>query len=267
MRNTMTKTAGGRTLRLVKTTEYQPRRRSGAFWWVTLSIILLVIACLLGLYMYIESHYTVTTVYVEGNVHYTNEEIQDMVMSGRMGDNSLFLSLKYRDRDIDDVPFVQTMDVNILSPDTIRINVYEKALAGYVEYLGKYVYFDKDGIVVESSDSKTDGIPQVTGLQFGYVLLHEKLPVENSEIFDEILNITQLMTKYNVSADKIYFDNNENITLYFDGIRVRVGTDEGLDEKIMRLQAILPQLSGKRGVIEMENFSEDSKNFTLSPDK
>ena len=270
----------GRKLRLVRKNEYpvaEPKRRENvqkkyrrhgsASRWIVLSLVLLVIACLLGLYLYIESHYTVTTVYVEGNVHYTNEEIMDMVMGGHFGNNSLFLSLKYRGKEIEGVPFVQTMDVEILSPDTIRINVYEKALAGYVEYLGKYMYFDKDGIIVESSDAKTTGIPQVTGLQFGYVLLHEKLPVENEAVFNKILNITQLLTKYGVPADKIYFDEDYDMTLYFEKVRVKVGNDEKINEKIMKLQSILPSLAGKSGTLEMENYTEESKNITFALDE
>ena len=86
-------------------------------------LILLLIALASG-YIYIVDNYTITTVYVEGNVHYTNEEIIAMVMDGRYGNNSLFLSLKYRDKGIDNVPFVQTMDVTVESKDTIRIKVY-----------------------------------------------------------------------------------------------------------------------------------------------
>ena len=56
------------------------------------------------------------------------------------------------------------------------------------------MYFDKDGIVVETSEQRTPGIPQVAGLQFGYVVMNEKLPVENEEVFEDILDITQLLS-------------------------------------------------------------------------
>ena len=119
------------------------------------AVMLFLLTVLISGYVYIVRNYTVTTVYVEGNVHYTNEEIMEMVMGGRYGNNSLLLSLKYQDKGITDIPFIQTMDVAIEAKDTIRITVYEKALAGYVSYLGRYVYFDKDGIVVETSTEKT----------------------------------------------------------------------------------------------------------------
>ncbi|WP_342756304.1 cell division protein FtsQ/DivIB [Kineothrix sedimenti] len=228
--------------------------------------IFVLAALLLAGYYYIITTYTVTTVYVDGNVHYTNEEVMDMVMKGRYGNNSLYLATKYKDKGVEGVPFVEKMDVNILSPNTIRINVYEKAFAGYVEYLGQYMYFDKDGIVAESSQVKTAGVPQVTGLSFDYIILNEPLPVENDTIFKQILSITQLLEKYSLSADKIYFDASYSITLFFGGVKVTLGTGEDMDEKIMKLQYILPELEGKNGTIPLENYTEDTKSITFDPD-
>ena len=160
-------------LRLVKNGDSKPESRENGLEEkirfgktkrrIILSAILFsLLAALIAAYIYIVNNYTVTTIYVEGNIHYTNEEIIEMVIGdGMYGNNSLFLSLKYRDKGIDNVPFIQTMDVTVETKDTIRITVYEKALAGYVAYLGRYVYFDKDGIVVETSLEKTEGIPQV----------------------------------------------------------------------------------------------------------
>lgn len=227
---------------------------------------MLLLAVLLG-YSYVLEHYTVTTSYVEGNVHYTDEEILAMVMEGRYGNNSLFLSVKYRDKSISDVPFVEKMDVSVVDPHTIKVEVYEKALAGYVEYLEHYMYFDKDGIVVESSTEKTPGIPLVTGLPFDHVVLYEPLPVENPEIFKSILSITQLVNKYNLSIDRIFFGSDDTLTLYFDEVRVALGEAEDLDEKLMKLQYMLPELSGKKGVLRMENYTEETKNISFEPDE
>ncbi len=230
-------------------------------------MLFVLILALAGAYSYIITNYTVTTVYVEGNVHYTNEEIIDMVMEGRYGNNSLLLSLKYKDKSIVGVPFVEKMDVSVENPHTIKIEVYEKALAGYVEYLERFMYFDKDGIVVESSFEKTEGIPMVTGLTFDHVILHEPLPVEDEGIFASILSITQLVNKYNLSVDRIYFGSDSSLTLYFDGVRVALGTGQNLDEKVMKLQYMLPELDGMTGTLRMENYTEETKNISFEPDQ
>ncbi|MBD5504026.1 MAG: cell division protein FtsQ [Lachnospiraceae bacterium] len=264
-------------LRLVKNNDLETEKRKGgrkeklrfskSKRMVILSVtLLLLLFALVGGYVYIIQNYTVTTVYVEGNVHYTNEEIIEMVMGGRLGSNSLFLSLKYKDKGMEDIPFIQTMDVEIEAKDTIRIIVYEKALAGYVSYLGRYVYFDKDGIVVETSTEETEGIPQVTGLSFDHVILHEPLPVEKTEVFNEILNITQQLERYSMSADRIYFDPSYQVTLMFGEAKVALGDDRYIDEKIMKLQYILPDLLGKEGTLNMREYSEDTKSYSFELD-
>ena len=239
----------------------ETKKISGKTWAMVGAVLLILCVFLL-----VMEKYTVKTITVEGNVHYTNDEIVDMVIKNQLDHNSLYLSLKYRKKGIAGIPFVEKMSVSILAPDSIKITVYEKAVAGYIEYLGKYMYFDKDGIIVETSDKKTIGIPQITGLEFDYVVLHESLPIENTEIFQSILDITQLLTKYEISAEKIYFDKNNQMTLYFENIRVRLGDISNIDDKITRLKAILPELEGQKGILRMENYEEGMKNITFNQD-
>ncbi len=229
---------------------------------VLLAILLLASAAA----FYIVKNYKIENVTVDGNIHYTDEEIMNIVMDGPLGDNSLYLSLKYKNKGVKDIPFVQTMDVAILSPDTIRITVYEKSLAGYVEYLGRYMYFDKDGIIVESSENKTAGIPQVTGLDFDYVVMYKPLPVEEEAVFEKILDMTQLLNKYELSADRLYFSKDYEMTIYFGGVKAAIGSGNDIDEKVMFLQSVLGSLEGKSGTMHLENYTEDMKNVTFEPD-
>ena len=46
--------------------------------WGKLLIILLIVAIMLGILYYFISTYSIKTVYVEGNVHYTEEEIKEL---------------------------------------------------------------------------------------------------------------------------------------------------------------------------------------------
>lgn len=225
----------------------------------------IVIVCLAAIALVVVFVFRVQNVSVEGNVHYTSEEIEAMVLTDRLSYNSLYLSLKYRNKEIRDIPFIETMSVRVDSPDSITIRVYEKSVAGYVEYMGRYMYFDRDGIVVESSETRTEGIPQVTGIRFDHVVLYEALPVKNTDIFQEILSITQMLSKHQITTDKIYFNESNEITLYFDNIRAKLGKDN-LEEKVMRLEQILPNLSGESGVLDLQNYSEDRKNVTFQKD-
>ena len=235
-------------------------------WMVKVLAFLTAIAILLGIIYYLVSTYTIKNVYVEGNLHYTSEEIKEIVMAGPLGNNSLYLSLKYRNTGIENVPFVDVMDVEVLAPDTIKIIVYEKALAGYIEFMDNYLYFDKDGYVVENSNIITEGVPLITGFDFSYVVMGEKLPVENETVFTNIMDITKLLSKYELAADRIYFASESDITVFFGNIKVSLGTTKNLEEKIMNLPQFLSSLEGKSGTLNLENYAEDSRVTNFMPD-
>lgn len=235
--------------------------------WIFFIVLILLTGALLGGFFYVRETYTVKNVYVEGNYHYTAEEIQNFVMDGMFGDNSLYLSMKYKNAGVEGIPFVDVMDVSILSPDTIRITVYEKALAGYVEFMGTNMYFDKDGYVVENSSVKTQGVPQITGLSFDYAVLGQPLPVKNPDIFNNIMNLTKLLQKYNLTADRIHFRNDGEIFLFFDQVKVALGTDGNhLEDKLMLLPEFLPNLVGKAGTLKMENYDDTSGKYSFVPE-
>lgn len=238
----------------------------GRKFGIAAGLILAILAVGAGVGLYVKEKYTIHTVYVQGNVHYTEDEIKAIVMEGPLGDNSLYLSFKYKDRGIKGIPFIDVLDVEVLSPDSIKIVVYEKALTGYVSFLDSFMYFDKDGTVVESSSVKTLGVPQITGLNFAYMVVGEKLPVDNPEVFGSIRTITVLLKKYDLTADRISFSRWGSVTVYFGDIQVSLGNDEDrLEDKLMLLPALLPSLAGRSGTLQMETYDEDSGKYIFKP--
>ena len=66
-------------------------------------IVLVLLAAVLGVIYYFISAYTIKNVYVEGNSYYTEQEIKDIVMSGPLGTNSLYLSMWYKKKGIQNI--------------------------------------------------------------------------------------------------------------------------------------------------------------------
>lgn len=236
------------------------KKRKKRRWWRIPLIILLVLVLLCSLVILI---FQIRKVEVTGNVHYTEEQIEDMVIKGLPEHNSLYLYGKYKYGDTEKIPFVEKIEVELLSTQKIRIQVYEKNMVGCMEYLGSYMYFDKDGIVVESSKEKIDSVPFITGISFDRIVLYEPLDVGESEVFKRLLELTKLLTKYEITADKIHFDKDMNMTLYFENAKVLLGLSDELDSKIFRLKSLIPKLEGRKGTLHMENFDESTKNITF----
>lgn len=231
-------------------------------------IILLSVAGILCIAFFIVVQiFTIKNVTIEGNEHYTEEELENLFFTNRYTQNSLYLYWLYHYGEPPSIPFVDTIEVEITKANSVSITVYEKSIVGYVNYLDTCMYFDKDGIVVESTKEVLENVPLITGLQFDHIVLHEKLPIEEESLFQTILTLAQLMSKYEIYPDRIYFDDDDYMTLFFDQVRVYLGADENTEDKVMQLESILPDLEGLSGVLHMEDYSEDDTNITFEKDK
>lgn len=233
------------------------RRKIGLY--ILLILILLIAA---GVFI-VMNVFTVANVVVEGNELYSSTQIENMVLNDEYSWNSLYVDLKYRFVDIGEVPFVDTMEVSLDNPHTVHIKVYEKGMLGYlyINSIGQNAYFDKDGFVVETSTEVIDGVPKITGISCEEVVLYEKLQLENSDILRDLLNLTQTLKKYNMLPDEIQYDSNMEPVLYYGTIQVKIGSEDNLSQKVVRLSIILPQLDGLSGTLHLETWTPETTDI------
>ena len=233
------------------------RRKIGLY--ILLILILLIAA---GVFI-VMNVFTVENVVVEGNELYSSTQIENMVLNDEYSWNSLYVDLKYRFVDIGEVPFVDTMEVSLDNPHTVHIKVYEKGMLGYlyINSIGQNAYFDKDGFVVETSTEVIDGVPKITGISCEEVVLYEKLQLENSDILRDLLNLTQTLKKYNLLPDEIQYDSNMEPVLYYGTIHVKIGSEDNLSQKVVRLSIILPQLDGLSGTLHLETWTPETTDI------
>ncbi|QHQ62056.1 cell division protein FtsQ [Anaerocolumna sedimenticola] len=205
------------------------------------------------------------TVIVEGSSHYTNEELQDKVITKKTDRNTILLYLRYKYGKVDSIPFVEDIDIELVNKNTVKIHVYEKVITGCIEFMGGYMYFDKDGIVVESSNEKLDEVPFITGLSFNRIILYEKLEVQKKSLFHVILNITQLIKKFGLKINTIQFNSNLDVTLYSGDIKILLGKRDTYDEQIAELKNVLPKAKGKKIILDMTDFKERQDEIIAKP--
>lgn len=213
--------------------------------------------------------FTVENVEVEGNELYSSGQIEQLVLNDEYSWNSLYVLLKYRFVDMGEVPFVDTMEVKLKNPHTVQISVYEKGILGclYIESIGQYAYFDKDGFVVETSTEEIPDVPKVTGVTCEEVVLYEQLPLERGEVLKDLLNLTQILKKYDLLPQEIHYDDKLMPTLDYGGTRVVVGSEDYLSQKVVRLSAILPQLSGLSGTLYLDTWTPDTTDIVFERDE
>ncbi|WP_432627595.1 cell division protein FtsQ/DivIB [Brotaphodocola sp.] len=202
----------------------------------------------------------ITDITVTGNKKYDSDQIVEMLFPDSLSRNTGICYLKDQFEPHQKIPFVEDYKIVFRSMSQIEIIVYEKSMVGCVSYMSSYMYFDKDGIIVESASEKLPGIPEITGLKFGHIVLYEKLPVESAQIFSDILNLTQVLSIYQIESDQIRFSSNGNTTLYIGDIDVVLGGSNDLNGKISELSDIMPQITGMRGTLYLDTYDEGNLN-------
>ncbi len=215
---------------------------------------------------------------VTGATRYTEEEIKERLVTAKTDSNALLLYLKYNYVTDFKLPYIEKADIKLSGSHKVSVRIYEKIMTGCVELMGEYLYFDKDGIVVESSSERLPDIPLIKGLKFKKIILHEKLEVQKDELFDTILNLTQLVDKYELEVKTITFNSDYEVSVDCGDLIALLGKRTAYDEVLAELKSIL-QSSGaeleqvmdkSKGTIwelDMTKYSEDKKTLYAAPKK
>ena len=243
------------------------REKAARIFKIVLKILLILVVLCAIAFVYIRTCYKLKSIKVTGTDHYTDQQMVDIVTGGKDYGNTLLFILESRLNPAQDVTFIDKIDVTYVNRNSVEITVYEKAMAGCIKYNDQYAYFDGDGIVLEISDAKLDDVPCIEGLTSDSVEQGKKLDVGDSGFFQEILTMTQLIYKSGIQIDKITYDTDQNLILHKDGIKIRIGDGENLETKFMNLESILESVKGKKGTLDMSNYSESQRNVIFKENK
>lgn len=232
------------------------RKKHRIFWGCLAAAVLIAIAVFFTCFQ-------ITSVKVEGNQNYTEDEIKKMVLSGPLSGNSVLVRFLNPDERTKDAEFINKVWLERTSRHSLVIHVREKELIGYVKFLDGNLYFDRNGIVQVSTTDELENIPNVEGLVLDKVGVGEKIPGLDKGSLSLILSVTKMMEKGDQKPDRLVLDEKGQLVLYYGKVEARMGSDQNMDEKMSRLLGIIPQLEGMEGVLHLENVDETSKNVVF----
>ncbi len=205
------------------------------------------------------NYFKVRYVEVMDSSHYSESELREMILQGWACQNSVLAPIFCSTDDVGDIPFVEGFRVKQMNRNTIVISVKEKQPVGCIPYLDSYVYFDRNGIFVESSRERAEKIPYFDGIQVDNIVMNEKLPIKGKSILNTAVALSIIFQKSNMLPDHIAFDENNQISLIYGEITVQLGGDKNLENKMAKAFAILPKITGKKGILHLESDSDSSK--------
>ncbi|MDD6194462.1 MAG: cell division protein FtsQ/DivIB [Lachnospiraceae bacterium] len=229
------------------------------FMNILLGILIVGIASVVGIAMFCSIH----KVSVEGNTIYTDEEITQLVLDGKYPNNSVYEALHNTLKPKKDIPFVSKVTVKLTGYDKLSIKVVEKDCVGYLPLeKGGYAYFDQNGSVVEVSERLIDKSIGVSGVTLKKAEVGQKVELEKEQL-NLMVQLLKAMQKYELEISGLSFDEAGNATVSYGDILISVGKADFLEEKMMRLPYILPQVEGQAGTLHLENWTKDNTDIVF----
>lgn len=198
---------------------------------------------------------------VKGTGYSQKSDIVAWIEEDPLTVNSLYTLWKFKFDHYTLPVYLEDVNVSLTAPWKVKVKVQEKQMIGCILLDNSYVYFDSEGLVLKKGSEYDTELPLIEGLTVKDAKLFEYLKVENKKVFSYIVKVTEEIAEADLSPDRLVWED-DSMNLYFEQICVRLGKSN-FAEKILQLPPILTKLEGKHGTLQMEHYTEDSKNISF----
>ncbi len=225
-------------------------------------IILLILASAVVVFI---TCFKLENVEIRPGSHYTEEEIRQRLFTKKTDSYTLFFVFRINKLDVPKLTFVEKVDVEMTDRNSVIIEVHDKAITGCIEHMGSYVYFDREGIAVDSSTQRLEGIPLVKGVEFGGYTQGKPIDLGRSGVFDTLLEIIMLLGKNKLEADDITFGIRDDVTLHIGGHEILLGISANYDLRVNNIKAALDVLPEGNYILDFRNYTENNREIDVRP--
>ena len=218
-----------------------------------LPLIILIVAALIALLWFV---FLIRNVSVEGNTFFPEDrviaEYQVHFWQKNVLTNLIMDALGFTE----DPPYVRESELSYPSFGELHIKLYEKTILAGVKYANHYIYIDKDGMVLKTTEEALPDIPYFECEDVTDFTLYRTLATGREELLSQMLNLSSRLTYYKIEWDRSDFDAEGHATIYSGLVTVHLGRRNDYDEVVSILPDILKTAkeSGEKGTIDMTNY-------------
>lgn len=226
----------------------EPRIRHKKLW-IIFSILCIILFCIF--------FFRVKKVTIVGNTYYSQADMVEMFQTNIFEKNVLTFWLMDKCSLTPELKFVREYEVSYPNVNEVCIKLYEKTIVAGIAYSNQYIYFDKDGMVLQSEEKPIENIPLFEIKNLTTFSLYNKVQMEDEGLLEQIMNLANLFQHYNVKWDKVQFDEENNAILSIGKIQVLLGRKDNYDEQISALSSVLEnnsQAENQEGTFDLRNY-------------
>lgn len=223
-----------------------------------------VVSGLLGIAIFVLSFlllFHIQTIKVTGNEYTSSKEVIAWLQPDALSKNAMYVWVKNKVMPDEILQTTSKMEVKLEAPWSVKVVLTEKPVVAGTIIGNDYVYVDQDGVVMKKGTDILDKVPLVEGISADKATLYKKLSVEDTKVFEHILEVSQYLAQNELVPDKLECGENSSINLTFGGVVVTLGTGN-YEVKISQIPPILKKLDSKTGTLDLQSY--DGTQGTIS---
>lgn len=215
---------------------------------IILLILIFFIAITIFLLLYTDL-FLIKEIEVIGNDYVKENEISKISNLG-LGMNIFKFNRGEIEKKISAHSFIKKVKVTRTYPDKVLISIEERKVACIIPFMDQqFLYIDKEGIVVEKSQSlKSYNNPLITGLEEVSFIIGNSIDINPVWLKDSILCIIDILKENNLLKEisEIHLQEDYTIQLYTNaGSVIKIGNDGILEKKIKFVKTFILQSQPK----------------------
>lgn len=223
-------------------------------WFTFLSLIIVLMS--LNLLTFVQG------IQVKDNENTSAVDIITWAREDIFSFNGLYLWYKINHTEVEYPVSIVDAKVTFQNPWTLTLRVTEKEIIAGIVLSDNYAYFDQDGVVQLLTTQIQEEVPIIDEIFVAEAVLYEVLPVTDVIGFKNLLEVLQLITKYDLEVAEVIPASNSSISIVIGETTIRLG-DGNFETKVPHIMPILEQLEDKNGTLFLESFDGDRGTITF----
>lgn len=238
-----------------KKNELIERRRKKKLVKRSILLIIVLVSTLITLCLKLQ-YFNIKQIIILNNINVTEDEVIRL-SNINVGNNIFYINTNNAKKAILKNPYVESLSIRRKLPNVLEISLKERnALFYNISSNSKNLVIDKTALVLDEKDNidglkliKLDGF-DFKGSQVGKVIAYD----DNRKI-DVLLKISDLILKTNsdIRPSSVDISDLLNIKVFYGSMCVKLGTNDGLENKLNTALNILisKELKDSKGYIDV----------------
>lgn len=148
--------------------------------------------------------------------------------------------------------------------DGTEKNAVQTAAAAWISYMDTCVLVDKNGVITGTTETAPENIMKLSGVDITRMVIGDPVEVSDPEAFEYGMLVANKLAAVGISdKGEVYISSDGSANLYIKNVKILLGKNENLLEKIEALRKFYNKVIDLDGTLDMQELDRNNMGYTF----